>query len=94
MALHGEVKVNHNTIGEWSAVRKEAVENSVHRYECVVEYRNIRGYLTKAEFNVEHAYGDGALMLASKVLSEAPKHLVSMGVDDASDFVSRHSGGR
>lgn len=74
--LHGNIEVNHNVIGTWRAVRKEAVAPNVHRYECKVGYRNIDGYPMQAKFDVEHTYGDGALILASRVLAEAPEHLV------------------
>lgn len=88
--LHGNIELNHNVIGNWRAVRKEAVGNSVHRYRCVVEHRNIRGYLMKAEFNVEHAYVDGALILASKVLAEAPRHLVGLGSEHVEEHMKRY----
>lgn len=72
--LHGEIKVNHNEIAKWKAVRKERVfpqpESSMtfFRYECTLEYRNTAGYPMEAAFDVVHKYGDGAVLLAQKVL--------------------------
>lgn len=77
MALHGEVKVNHNEIATWEAVQIGLVEGSNPKYKkycyrCHVEYRDIRGYLRKTgPFLIHHYYDDNALILASKVLDQA-----------------------
>lgn len=75
--LHGEIKVNHNEIGRWTAVRKERYfgdgedqfyESDYFKYECHMDYRNGAGYPMEAAFTVVHRFGDGAVLLASKVL--------------------------
>lgn len=71
--LHGEIKVNDGEIAKWRAVRKEELFNhsdagKTFLYECHLEYRNRAGYPMEAAFVVAHAFGDGAVILASKVL--------------------------
>lgn len=82
--LHGDIKVNHHVIGSWRAVN-ETVQTSpdaVNTYRVSVAYTNVRGFHQVAEFRIEHRYGDGALVLASKVLAEAPNHLRAPKLDD------------
>lgn len=69
--LHGEIKVNHNEIAAWRAVRKENVGGDNHVYKCTVAYRDMQGYLQEANFSVTHAFHEGALVLTSKVMAEA-----------------------
>lgn len=74
--LHGEIKVNNREIGKWSAIRKEPVnpETAIFRYECRVHYRSEQGYLHDVQnFDVYHAYADGALVLTAKVLQAADR---------------------
>ena len=68
MALHGGINVNQELIGWWTATRKEDTcpPHEVYRYECTVL---ING--DKHEFDVVHAYVDGALALAAAVLARA-----------------------
>lgn len=77
--LHGEVKVNDGEIARWTAVRKERVDCGearngeappFFRYECTLWYRNLAGYPMEAAFDVTHRYGDGAVLLAHKVLMQ------------------------
>lgn len=62
--LHGEVKVNGNTILRWHAVRQGAGAYGVNRYQCGV--RDIAGEWWS--FTVDHKYEDGAAALAAAVL--------------------------
>lgn len=77
MALHGEIMVNDWEIGNWQAVRQAKHVYSldeVHTYKCSVFLKQ-KGVLRKAdvnhEFEVQHRFGDGALVLAEKVLAKA-----------------------
>lgn len=75
MALHGEVKITAHRDGVhvgdeflaiWSARRQQIDPGDLNTYDCVVYTKTDRH-----EFTLEHRYSDGALILASKVLSEA-----------------------
>lgn len=82
--LHGDIKVNDHVIGSWRAVN-ETVHNgpdAVNTYRVTVAYTNIRNFHQVAKFYVMHRYGDGALILASKILAEAPNHLRAPTLDD------------
>lgn len=70
--LHGEIKVNGDEVGDWSAIRREknvVAQDFEHTYDCRVTIQ--RSYKVR-EFTVKHRYGDGAAALAQKVLSQAP----------------------
>ena len=75
--LHGEIKLNDQLIGEWTAVRKKRFYphehddegGPYHRYDCTIEYRDMQGYLMRANFPVWHRFGDGAMRLASRVIA-------------------------
>lgn len=67
MALHGELKVNGDVIGTWSARRLARVPEEVNEYECYVQMVGADA----REFHVEHRFADGAEALAAKVLAEA-----------------------
>jgi hypothetical protein len=79
MALHGEIKVNGQTIGTWEAVRQpycggdEPLAESMVVYACVVSQSStLEGNPAILEkFEVRHRFGDGALALASLVLQAA-----------------------
>lgn len=71
MDLHGELKVNGHIIGDWSAVRKEAVVQSEaglrhngpkYRYACAM---TLNGEIMCGE--VSHYFNDGAVVLLKKV---------------------------
>lgn len=68
MALHGTVKVNGDTLYEWSAQRKSGVVYEVNEYRVVL-------YDSEAEVvkatDMAHEHADGALVLAAKVLTWA-----------------------
>lgn len=86
MALHGNIQINHNTIGEWSAQRAAAHPNGNYIYLCRVRYVEHGNVLsTKRSFFTTHAYGAGALALASRVLlvaSEQIERQVELSEDD------------
>lgn len=69
MALHGLIQVNGETIGGWSAVCRD---RAFGEYECDVQMKPSPTRAAMREtFIIHHAYDDGALVLASKVLAEA-----------------------
>lgn len=72
MSLHGEIKVNNHTIGEWVAQNAGPKMDS-GIYRCWVVYTNQRGYTTERRFFIRHNYGDGALVLGAKVMLEFSK---------------------
>lgn len=67
MALHGEIRINGQEIGYWSARRLADVwpvpADMVNEYETTLK---IDGKVTTGR--VTHRYGDGAAVLAAKVL--------------------------
>lgn len=80
MALHGEIRINGESIGTWTAVRKEEHPDfeGRHRYQCEVSQRNDRVPISRGQwrerfdiwrFDVWHDYSDGAIVLAGRVLS-------------------------
>lgn len=79
MALHGQIMVNQRPIGFWSAVRdpdftKPKVDDVVPYFCELVMDQTLEGFpAIKWEGIVKHRFGDGALALASLVLSEAQK---------------------
>lgn len=77
MALHGELKVNYNEIGKWSAVRAGRAEDGDFIYRCRIEYRDEKGYPLERLFFIKHAYGDGAVALTAKVMLKADERLKS-----------------
>ena len=86
MALHGNIQVNHNTIGTWSAQRAaEYPGGRYYIYLCRVEYTKHGDILpTKRSFFVTHTYGAGALALASRVMlvaSEQVERRVALSED-------------
>ena len=78
MALHGEIRVNGMTIGEWSAQRSSHLD-SQPRADEIVEYDCMARQDSTLEGNpailwrgkVSHRFGDGALALAAVVLGTA-----------------------
>ena len=70
--LHGQLQINHRTIGTWQAQRIVTRESGRHTYRWEVHHRDVRliGELT-------HRYDDGALVLASKVLAAASSALAA-----------------
>lgn len=71
MALHGDIRVNDMKIGEWVAVRQEDPPGEVNTYKVSAAYQDVHGVERKAVGEIEHAFGDGALVLASEVLAWA-----------------------
>lgn len=71
MALHGDVRVNDMKIGEWVAVRQDDSPGEVNTYKVSAAYQDVHGIERKAAGQIEHAFGDGALVLASEVLAWA-----------------------
>lgn len=66
MALHGEIKVNHQVLGWWEAVRGNPVDliENTFVYLCTVAIEGREPH----KFVLVHPVEDGALGLASKVL--------------------------
>lgn len=70
--LHGEIKVNNTVIGEWKAVRKTRDLRDFNEYDCTVTYRDMQGYPCEAKWTIYgQGYGNGAVSLAARVLTEA-----------------------
>jgi hypothetical protein len=75
--LHGEIRVNGMTIGEWSAQRASHLDetpgpDTVVTYDCMVRQDStLEGNPAILErFQVEHRFGNGALALAADVLCD------------------------
>ena len=66
MALHGEVKINHQEILYWEAVRQSKLGDEDKSYDYKVQVHAEGGIF---EGYLAHNYADGAAVLASKVLS-------------------------
>jgi hypothetical protein len=64
VALHGEIKVNGQILASWEAVRQSPDPVGVNTYRCKVTERH-----REKTFEVDHAYEEGAVALAIKVLS-------------------------
>lgn len=77
MTLHGDIRVNEHKIATWKASRGEKLldKRSTHTYAVAVFYTNESGTPMIAEFTLDHNYQDGALILAGKILTEAPNYL-------------------
>jgi len=68
MAVNGEIKVNGETIGWWSALRGQPHGEHMFRYSCEVERINPHD---RCSFDVVHDYRHGAVVLAGLVLMTA-----------------------
>ncbi|MGV8847776.1 hypothetical protein [Tessaracoccus sp.] len=64
MALHGQIKVNDEVIGSWGAKRGSPNTDGSFTYQTLV---TINGKTKRG--TVQHQFGDGAALLASKVLA-------------------------
>ncbi len=66
MALHGDIRVNGQVIGCWSAQRVLTRQNGRHtyRWEAYDKGRHTTG-------DLDHNYDEGAIALAAKVLRAA-----------------------
>lgn len=80
MALHGTIQVNDTVIGTWWAMRcrrldltRADINDEVSDYVCQVHMDAARGSRlgTLWRGTVTHRYGDGALVLAAKILAKA-----------------------
>lgn len=70
MSLHGDIQVNGHLLGEWSAQRVSNVDDAVLDPDTVSEYRcRVLTRDIDKEFYVNHRYGDGPVVLATKVLA-------------------------
>ncbi|WP_300680702.1 hypothetical protein [Nocardioides sp.] len=83
MSLHGVIRVNHKTIGTWSATRKPGIDlgsRAVYGYSCTAEMvvrdrpARVGDVVT---FDLEHTYSDGAFVLASEVTARAAQLLAA-----------------
>lgn len=74
MALHGDLSVGGQVIGNWSAQRMGPLDgvDEEHDYQCVVDrHPSLLKPAARYTFVVSHRYSDGAYALASRVLAEA-----------------------
>lgn len=79
MALHGEIRVNGQTIGGFDITRQStlpdggASPDDVFTYHCNVHQdQTLEGNpAIQVGFDIEHRYGDGALALVAKALDVA-----------------------
>lgn len=74
MALHGDISINGHRIATWSARRLyPLMDDGEHDYEVKVIWDSPDGgqAASGAGFWITHAYRDGAIALAAKVLAEA-----------------------
>lgn len=80
MTLHGPIKVNRDTIGDWRADRiAPALDpDGTARYQCFVTMYADQPPRVDV-FTVQHRYDEGALVLASTVLAEAVKRRREQG---------------
>lgn len=95
--LHGEIKVNEQVIGEWTAVRIQEIDGFCD-YDCHMTYTNMAGYPMEAAWTLRgHAMGNGAVSLAARVLSEGMQHLkvrpLPRDVEAVKEFGRRLAGG-
>jgi hypothetical protein len=76
MALHGTIQMNGETIGVWGATARpgRSKDDTPSTYDAEVLYQ-VPGskHFLKVAFTVQHAYTDGALGLAAKILTEAER---------------------
>jgi ribosomal protein S4 len=70
MALHGEIKVNGNEIGHWSARRLHADVREVCSYRYEVLWRDLSGNPNKVTGFLDWPYGN-AISLASEIMRRA-----------------------
>lgn len=75
MALHGDIRVNDLKVGEWVAVRQTGPPEEVNTYSVDVVFHDIRGVERRANGTIEHNFGEGALVLGSKVLAWAGENI-------------------
>ncbi|MFE5790622.1 hypothetical protein ACIGKR_12125 [Rhodococcus qingshengii] len=73
MALHFSLKINTETIGMFTAVRKSGGTDpdDMNTYEVTVETRPLTAHhrqIAVQSFTLEHRYGDGAWALVRKAL--------------------------
>jgi hypothetical protein len=70
MALHGEIKINNQTIGSWSAVRQQnlADPDADYGYVCMVSMNG-----ETVSFPIDHVYSDGATSLLAKIMRKAAR---------------------
>lgn len=77
--MTGTIAINEYTIATWQAWRADAAHgnypDAVNLYHCKVWYKATDGFNQYGEFDIQHTYGGGALLLAAKVLKEAPRWL-------------------
>lgn len=71
MSLHGTIEVNRERIGWWFAQRISGGDqpDDVNTYEVSVHTGRLGDAMTNWRGTVEHRYGDGAVVLAAKVLA-------------------------
>lgn len=76
MALHGDIRVNGNIIGSWVATREkgQAVDGKF-KYRCSALWTDLGGYRYSADFEHEHKFTDGAIILASDLLRRAVEEM-------------------
>ena len=81
--LEGTIEANGVVVGRWEAKRVLTRPYLTHIYDCQVVYRNIKGYLLLAEFQVRHAEAGGPVALGAKILTKAQNHWkkVPLGTD-------------
>lgn len=73
MALHGEIKVGSEIIGEWVARRLESLEKDRDTYIYACSLMMADG--TNWAGQVTHNYSAGAVSLAAKVMLNALVHM-------------------
>lgn len=71
MALHGTVEINGHVLYDWSARRASDKLNKVNDYHVVLTDMKGWSASTVGVTTLTHAYDDGALALAAKVLAWA-----------------------
>jgi len=72
--LHGEIKINDQVIGEWTATNV-GTRHGFAVYACTLTYQGLDGYSYHAEWNVwGQARRNGAVSLAARVLQEGMSH--------------------
>lgn len=70
--LHGQIAVNDNVIGGWSAqVVEGASKDNARTYQCEVAWVSRTGEQITKTFQVTHRESDGPIALASRVLAHA-----------------------
>lgn len=86
--IEGTLDIGGNEIGRWTAARADRYGtmygDTYYNYNCTLDYRGTDGYPYHAEFQVVHRYGDGAVVLAGKVLFAGQtklKRVTPSGID-------------